>query len=129
MCSNIFLEGWTNLRKKLPHFNQKIKCIMLFISTSYNKQFAKLINIFTWPLESLPLYTRPNPPSPKKHSGLKLFVALASSRKVNVCAAIWASGKSFGPDASFLGPTLLLDFSLSPPAKCNQNQQQSIRNT
>lgn len=41
-------------------------------------------------LSNRPLYTRPKPPSPKRQSALKYFVAAANSRNVNVnvCAEI-----------------------------------------
>ena len=55
----------------------------------------KPILIWTWitheqpaHLTSLPLYTLPKPPSPIRHSCLKFLVAVASSLKVNVCAAM-----------------------------------------
>ena len=68
----------------------------------------------TWPvLSRRPLYTRPNPPSPNKDSGLKFFVAAASSRNVNVCAAMCAVGPSLGIANSFLESEPLLDFNLS----------------
>ena len=90
---------------------------MIIISSNSDLwQNQASIKKFTWPvLSSLPLYTRPNPPSPKKDSGLKFFVAAASSRKVNVWAAILTPGPSLGHGNSFLNPTLLLDLSLSAP--------------
>lgn len=64
-------------------------------------------------LSKRPLYTRPNPPSPNKHSCLKFFVAAASSRNVNVCAAMLGGGPSLGIAGSFLGSEPLRDLDLS----------------
>ena len=82
--------------------------------------FKTVIHIYfkymlrTFPvLSKQPLKTRPKPPSPNRHSDLKFFVAAASSRKVNVCAAIFAGGPSLGTAGSFFGSEPFRDFDLS----------------
>lgn len=67
-------------------------------------------------LSNRPLYTRPKPPSPRRHSCLKFFVAAASSRKVKICAAMCV-GPSFGAVVSFLVSVPLRDFNFSAKKK------------
>lgn len=104
-------RGHINRNKLKPCWKQ---CFMTIVIERVDKT---TMEVFTCPvLSSRPLYTRPNPPSPIKDSGWKFFVATASSRKVNVWAAIWPSGTSLGPDDSFFNPVLFLALSLSAPA-------------
>jgi len=44
--------------------------------------------VCTCPFSSLPLYTLPKPPSPRRQSERKFFVAVASSRNVNAFAVL-----------------------------------------
>lgn len=67
----------------------------------------------TCPLSKRPLYTRPKPPSPNRQSCLKFLVAAASSRKVNVCAAICWLFPSLGITVSFLESNKPCGFGLS----------------
>jgi hypothetical protein len=67
---------------------------------------------WTCPFSRRPRYTRPKPPSPIRQSCLKFFVAFASSRNVNVCAAICVL-PSFGTCKSFLESVPVCCFNFS----------------
>lgn len=74
----------------------------------------------TWLLLSnRPLYTRPKPPSPKRQSALKFFVAAASSRNVNVYAPMWSDPPSFV--ASFFMSNDEFTFNFSKATKKHSN--------
>jgi hypothetical protein len=69
------------------------------VCTVYSRVLVRVV--YTWPFSSWPLYTLPKPPSPKRQSERKFFVAVASSRNVNDFAVLSAEELPLG--SSLLG--------------------------